>query len=238
MAYIGSQADDSFNRQKDFLFDRNYLTNPVAAIQRLWEQGEIQNWNRPQDKESWKLVLGYNSILELTSNPDIFGKPQERFLSDDQLQLLALESPQLTPIIPFRRLIAHFLPLVEGNYHTLLRKISIQSITPTVIKPLEPFIDIVLDSLIDEALQTNEFDGVELGTTISFGIIAKLLGIPLEDFDYLKNISHHVLTPSELEPQSQIGMIKTGEAATLIVEYMTELINYKRTNPAKILSAN
>ncbi|MEO3760007.1 cytochrome P450 [Mycobacterium sp. B14F4] len=119
--------------------------------------------------------------------------------------------------------------------HTRLRRLVSKAFAPKVVKALEPDIDALVDSLLDDA--DAEFDVVDgLAYPLPVAVICRLLGVPIEDEPQFRRAStilaqalDPVFTFTGETPQTFAEMVDAG---MWLRGYLRELIARRRADPA------
>jgi len=139
----------------------------------------------------------------------------------------AFDGPQLShqPEIAGSMLVS-----MDGADHVRQRRLISAGFTPRMVKQLEQQIRQWAESIVDRALQQGECDFVsEIAYKLPMHVIADIVGIPLEDRDWLFTLTKEALQggiaegarSTEERLQSQIKMF----------EYAQKLGQEKRSNP-------
>ena len=124
--------------------------------------------------------------------------------------------------------------------HTRLRRLVSKAFVPKVVKALEPDINALVDSLLDEVAAAGHFEVIaDLAYPLPVAVICRLLGVPLEDEPKFSHAS--ALLAQALDPV----MTFTGEAHDTVDEiveaglwlrgYLRELIARRRSEPGEDL---
>ena len=124
--------------------------------------------------------------------------------------------------------------------HTRLRRLVSKAFVPKVVKALEPDINALVDSLLDEVAAAGRFEVIaDLAYPLPVAVICRLLGVPLEDEPKFSHAS--ALLAQALDPV----MTFTGEAHDTVDEiveaglwlrgYLRELIARRRSEPGEDL---
>jgi len=167
----------------------------------------------PGDHDNGFWVLSkHEDIQMVTRQPDLF---------------CAIDGPQLShqPEIAGSMLVS-----MDGADHVRLRRLVSAGFTPRMVKQLELQIRGWAEFVVDRALQHGECDFVsEIAYKLPMHVIADIVGIPLEDRDWIFTLTNEALqggltegAPSSADPfQNQIAMF----------DYAQKLGHEKRSNP-------
>jgi len=142
-------------------------------------------------------------------------------------QFCACDGPQLSHQ---PEIVGSMLVSMDGTDHIRQRRLISAGFTPRMVKQLEQQIRQWAESIVDGALQQGECDFVsEIAYKLPMHVIADIVGIPLEDRDWLFRLTNEALqgdlaegarSPEE-HLRSQITMF----------EYAQQLGQEKRRNP-------
>ena len=117
--------------------------------------------------------------------------------------------------------------------HTRLRGLVSKAFTPRVIESLRDRTQVIVDELIDAALQTGEIDLVDaFAYPLPVRVICDLLGVPVDDQDRFKEWSHALargLDPDFLLSDEVIAA--RGVAVLQFAQYFFELLAERRAHP-------
>lgn len=126
--------------------------------------------------------------------------------------------------------------------HDRLRILVNNFFEPASVARFSEFIGDLADQLIDEAAERRTFDVVsDFAAKIPISLITRILGVPPEDSNFLREIGLRVLFP--LNPSVGSDAIASGNAAvTEFIDYIIEHINRVRRrgvdgNPASVIEA-
>jgi cytochrome P450 len=154
----------------------------------------------------------YEDVQAVSRSPEVFS---------------AFDGPQLShqPEIAGAMLVS-----MDGPDHVRLRRLVSAGFTPRMVKRLELQIRQWAVSIVDRALQQGECDFVdEVAFKLPMHVIADIVGIPIEDRDWLFTLTNEALQaglpenprPSEVQLNAQVQMF----------EYAHKLGEEKRVSP-------
>jgi cytochrome P450 len=154
----------------------------------------------------------YEDVQSVSRNPEIFS---------------AFDGPQLShqPEISGAMLVS-----MDGSDHVRLRRLVNAGFTPRMIKQLELQIRRWAESIVDRALQKGECDFVaDIAYKLPMHVIADIVGIPIEDRDWLFTLTNEALQSGSPEnprpPEQQLG------AQVQMFDYAHRLGEEKRVTP-------
>ncbi|HLX89523.1 MAG TPA: cytochrome P450 [Acidimicrobiales bacterium] len=118
---------------------------------------------------------------------------------------------------------------MDGAEHIRLRRLISAGFTPRMVKQLEERIRVWAESIVDRALELGEFDFVsEVAYKLPMHVIADIVGIPVEDRDWLFTMTNAFLQgglpEDDIPPQLY-------EAQAEMFGYALKLGEEKRANP-------
>jgi len=163
------------------------------------------------DSGFWVLSK-HEDVQTVSRNPELF---------------CAFDGPQLSnqPEIAGSMLVS-----MDGGNHVRLRRLVSSGFTPRMVRQLEEQIRRWAESIVDRALQLGECDFVsEIAYKLPMQVIADIVGIPVEDRDWLFTLTNEAL---------QGGLTENGLSAEQQLRIQIEMFGYaqqlgqeKRTNP-------
>ena len=167
----------------------------------------------PGDHDNGFWVLSKHEDVQMVSrSPELF---------------CAFDGPQLShqPEIAGSMLVS-----MDGGDHVRLRRLVSSGFTPRMVRRLEQQIRKWAESIVDRALQRGECDFVsEIAYKLPMHVIADIVGIPVEDRDWLFKLTNEAL---------QGGLAESGLSAEQHLQVQIEMFGYaqklgqeKRTNP-------
>jgi cytochrome P450 len=158
------------------------------------------------------VVTKHEDVQAISRNPQLFS---------------AFDGPQLShqPEIAGAMLVS-----MDGADHVRQRRLISAGFTPRMVNQLERQIRLWAESIVDRALQLGECDFVsEIAYKLPMHVIADIVGIPLEDRDWLFTLTNEALqgglseTPRSPEEQLQVQIE--------MFEYAQRLGQDKRNDP-------
>jgi len=187
------------------VFTRLRREDPVA-----WQEFP-EGFPGNHDNGFWVLSR-HDDVQAVSRNPDLF---------------CAFDGPQLShqPEIAGSMLVS-----MDGGDHVRLRRLVSSGFTPRMVRQLEEQIRRWAELIVERALEQGDCDFVsDIAYKLPMHVIADIVGIPVEDRDWLFRLTNEALqgglteggvTP-ELQLQTQIEMFG----------YAQQLGQQKRTNP-------
>jgi pimeloyl-[acyl-carrier protein] synthase len=136
---------------------------------------------------------------------------------------------------PLRTMFSGMMLYHDPPDHTRLRSLVAKVFTPRVVASLQPFIEQLVDELLDAALARGSLDVIgDLAYPLPALVICQLLGIPIEDRQTLRAWSRdlsaaldYMITPEVLE--------RANRAAQASTDYLTQLVAERRRRPQQDL---
>ena len=194
--------------------------NPYPLFAQVRTAAPVHEVRLADGHPAW-LVVGHEEARAALNDPR---------LSKDMHAALAHSGEVVAEGLPGPALARHMLA-VDPPDHTRLRRLAMPAFTKGRIAALEPRIRSIVDNLLDD-LQDRSADGpVDLvagfAFPLPFTVICELLGVPEPERADLGRWFRTLLSPySGPEPP-----VEAVTASTAIVDYLTALVERKRTEP-------
>ena len=163
------------------------------------------------DSGFW-VVSKHEDVQSVSRDPDLFS---------------SFDGPQLShqPEIAGSMLVS-----MDGGDHVRMRRLISSGFTPRMVRQIEAQIRRWAESIVDHALQRGECDFVsDIAYKLPMHVIADIVGIPLEDRDWLFRLTNDAL---------QGGLAESGLSPEQHLQIQIEMFGYaqqlgqeKRTNP-------
>lgn len=167
----------------------------------------------PGNHDSGFWVLSkHEDIQTVSRNPKLFS---------------AFDGPQLShqPGIAGTMLVSK-----DGSDHVRQRRLISAGFTPRMVKQLEHQIRLWAESIVDRALRLGECDFVsEIAYKLPMHVIADIVGIPLEDREWLFTLTNDFLQGDV--PERPMSREEHLEVQVRMFEYAQRLGQDKRVNP-------
>lgn len=104
--------------------------------------------------------------------------------------------------------------------HSRLRALANPFFAPASVKRFRPFVEALVDRLLDEAAERGEVEFVaDFASQVPVAVITRILGVPPEDGDYIRRLGQRVLFP--LNPRVSADAVASGHAA--VAEFLAYL---------------
>lgn len=116
--------------------------------------------------------------------------------------------------------------------HTRIRSLVSRAFTPRRVEHMRPTVRAMTEELLDPLARSTECDLIDaLAFPLPANVISELVGVPVEDRDWLRPLVSDLA--ATLEPNRQPGEAERAEAASVKVnQYLHELIDRRRAEPA------
>ncbi len=194
--------------------------DPVGHFAEARARCPVQRVRLADGHPAW-VVLGYDAARQALNDPRI---------SKDMLAALAEAGDVVAEGLPGPEFSRHMLN-VDPPDHTRLRRLVSRAFVPGRIAALEPAIQAIASSLLDELDAAGPGATVDLvegyAYPLPFGVIGELLGIPAADRPRLHAWFGVLLTGWAGDPPAEAVQASDG-----IVAYLRELVDAKRRSPA------
>ncbi|MFA5882900.1 MAG: cytochrome P450 [Acidimicrobiia bacterium] len=116
--------------------------------------------------------------------------------------------------------------------HTRLRRLAGKAFTPRRVEALGPRVQALVDAALDRVAPDGTMDVIaDLAFPLPFAVISELLGIPTDDSDRLRDVSHTLVRTLEplTSPDDVPALLAASDA---MYAHVDETIRWKRANPA------
>ena len=116
--------------------------------------------------------------------------------------------------------------------HTRIRSLVSRAFTPRRVERLRPAVEAMTDELLDPVAEAGECDLIEaLAFPLPANVISELLGVPVDDRDWLRPIVSDLA--ATLEPNRQPGEVeRAAVSGAKLNGYLDDLIDRRRARPA------
>jgi cytochrome P450 len=127
--------------------------------------------------------------------------------------------------------------MLDPPEHTRLRSLVNKAFTPRMVDRLEPRIQAIVDDLLDTALEQDTVDLMDaFAYSVPVMVISELLGVPREDMDSVKELSHVVARGVDPDFQHTAEEMKIrAKAFADFDEYFRGLLAQRREHPREDL---
>jgi cytochrome P450 len=127
--------------------------------------------------------------------------------------------------------------MLDPPEHTRLRSLVNKAFTPRMVDRLEPRIQAIVDGLLDIALERDTVDLMDaFAYSVPVMVISELLGVPREDMDSVKELSHVVARGVDPDFQHTPEEMKIrAKAFADFDEYFRGLLAQRREHPREDL---
>lgn len=202
-----------------FMRDPAVLDDPSAAYRQLREAGPVVRASGPPQGPPW-----LNAWHAFSYDDVAGGLRDNRFSSRRQMAAMPLEHFGIDPTTPEAR----FFWMVQGETmltmdapdHTRLRRLALKAFTPPVVEAMRGEIETITSDLLDSAEERGPsgFDLMpELAAPLPAIVIARLLGIPQQDWQRFKAWSDGIIgfniTQEKIANFFELGQYLRGQIA-------------------------
>jgi cytochrome P450 len=129
----------------------------------------------------------------------------------------------------------HWFIFYDPPAHSKLRGLISRAFTPKSIAALESYIRDLSARLLEEALSKGEFDiAAEFSTPLPMKVIARMIGIPLADWERFKRWSDGILKLSYTRSggeEAASAMIEFRAVTAEMKEYLDDMIAQRKAQP-------
>ena len=209
------------------LFDPRFHDDPYPHYAAMREEGPVH-----------QSPLG---SLVFTRHRECQAILRDRRMSSDQRnadpEVLSRSraSSLLGPDDPLGEALSEMAPFLfrDPPDHTRLRGLVQKAFTPRVVEGMQPFVERVVDELLERAFEEGEVDLVaSYAYPLPVRVIAELLGVPPDDQERFEAWSHALargVDPELLLPPEAVQ--ERLEAILSFVKYFSELLDDRRRDP-------
>ncbi|MCR8643295.1 cytochrome P450 [Paenibacillus sp. N1-5-1-14] len=169
------------------------------------------------------LVTRYNEALDVMRD--------KRFIKNPTVILSKEEIVQKIPIFE-NELITNQMVNLDPPDHTRLRHYIQKDFTPKAIEDLRGMVQEVTDELIADMKNNDEIEFItDFAFQLPIIVIGTLLGVPKEDKEQFRRWTNAILESDNSEDVAE----DVGLVFTQLTDYLTELIDDKRSHPSQDL---
>ena len=203
------------------LLDPSNRANPYPVYDRIREHG-------PLDLAAANLTVfsSYQDCDDVLRHPSSASDRLKSTIAQRQIAEGAEARPLGSPGFLF----------LDPPDHTRLRKLVSKAFVPKVVKALEPDIEVLVDSFLDNAADAGHFDVIaDLAHPLPVAVICRLLGVPLEDEPKFSHAS--ALLAQALDPFITVtgdapdGFEEQMQAGLWLRDYLRGLVEQRRQDP-------
>ncbi len=209
------------------LFGPGFFDDPYSSYRAEREREPVQQMGLGP----W-LLLGYEDVVRVLRNPAVSVAGGDAAGEEAVLQRIeVIVGRRPTPR-------ARSLLGLDPPDHTRIRRLVQRAFTPKVIERLRPLVERLVDETLERVASNPSIDVIaELAFPLPFTVISRMLGMPDADAGELRSWSH--AATKALDPILTDDDLRAAFFATENMDaYLTEVIAWKRANPADdLLSA-
>lgn len=209
-------------------FSNTFLLDPYPHYAR-WRRGDglCRGVSPDSSGAPCLYALGYAYARQLLAD-DRLGLEFYRVVPPEHLPRPAPEA------LPFLSLVQQWMLFRDPPHHARLRKVFAHAFARAGLSRYVPAIGSITNALLEEvadALRVNLIDA--LACSLPVLVIARILGLPEEDFPLLKRWSRALLRGIDMRraDESDDALREASDAATQIQEYLSELLARRRRAP-------
>lgn len=203
-----------------------FIANPYPAYDELRRAGRIH-----YDERTDHWLITHHADVNALLRDRRFGRTYLHQATHEEMG----HPPDPEEQAPFWHVVRNGMLDREPPDHTRLRSLVSKAFTPKRVEELRPTIQQIVDGLLDEAMEQEEFD--LLATVLEplpVTVIAELLGIPHEDRHRLRPWSAEICLMYELNPTEDYAR-RAARASMEFGDYLAELSRARRAHPGSDL---
>lgn len=204
--------------------DPEFIRNPYPALADLRERGPVHH-----DRE-WGLwlVTRYQDV-RTTQLDRRFGRVKQGYALPSDLR--PIRELALCGWEPYYQVERHSLLMLEPPEHTRIRSLVNRAFTPRRVRNLRGPITSLADELLSALRERDTFDLLaDYAQPYSVGVVATLLGAPVDDSDLLLDWSHAIVKMYELHTTRRQAR-EAIEASMKFAQWASELMATRRADP-------
>ena len=194
---------------------------------------------RAEDPVHWDEPMGFWVLTRYDDVATAFNDP--RFSRAQGLMGGFKRLPEAEQRIaePVYHAYAQSMPYTDPPYHTRLRGLVNKAFTPRVVERMRPYVQQVVDDLLDAAEAKGEMDVIrDLAYPLPLIVIAVMLGFPIEERQQLKKWSDDSFAVLGIVRHSPELMEGAARSMAELSAYITALSKDRRLQPKEdLLSA-
>jgi cytochrome P450 len=202
--------------------DVGFVAHPYPVYARLREAGPIHYF---KETNQW-IVPRYEDVNRLLRDRR-FGRTYHHLATHPEMG--RPEEPEWHA--PFWTLIRSGILDMEPPDHTRVRTLVSKAFTPRRVQELRPFVQRIMDGLVDRVQGAGEFDLItEIAEPLPVTVIAELLGVPEPDRHLLRPWSAEICRMYELQPTDEDARAAV-QASEEFSAYLRDLSRVRRRDP-------
>jgi cytochrome P450 len=202
-----------------------FPTDPYPTYRRLREEDPV-HWSEPWGQ--WVLSR-YEDVVRVLREPDAYGSAgwESRFLDR-----FAPQDRDRMPNLAATFRPAAFLSITDPPDHARMRRPIVRALTPRAIAAAQPFIERVIDGLLDDAERAGAFDAVrDLGYPLPGSIITEMMGLPSADRDRFMAWSEDVVDFVSTGSPALDRAFQAEASMANVRAYLAAFIDAQRVTP-------
>ena len=190
-----------------------FIENPHPVLHRLRAQDPVH-----RNPDGSLYLTRYDDVVQVYRARDMLSDKTEAF--GEKFGECPLKTHHTTSLI-----------FNDPPYHTVVRKLIAGAFTPRKLAEMEPLIEGIVDTLLDEVEEKGELDLIgDFGMMLPTEIISFMLGIPESYRPKLRGFSLAIL--GALDPVVPAERLAEGNAAVAeFGDILSDLIDHRRANP-------
>lgn len=204
--------------------DPEFIRNPYPALGDLRERGPVH-----YDREWGLWLVTRFQDVRTTQLDRRFGRVKQGYALPSDLR--PIRELALAGWEPYYQVERHSLLMLEPPEHTRIRSLVNRAFTPRRVRNLREPITSLADGLLSALRERDTFDLLaDYAQPYSVGVIATLLGAPVDDSDLLLDWSHAIVKMYELHTTRRQAR-EAIDASLEFAEWASELIAARRADP-------
>jgi len=191
---------------------------------------------RSQDPVHWDEAMGFWVLTRYADVASVYN--DSRFSRAQGLMggFQRLPEPEQRIAKPVYHAYSKMMAYADPPYHTRLRGLVNKTFTPRVVEQMRPYIQQIVDSLLDAAQVTGRMDVIrDLAYPLPIIVIAEMLGLPGEERKRFKEWSDDLFAILGVVRHSPNLMERASQSLAEMTDYVVALSEERRAQPKEDL---
>jgi cytochrome P450 len=202
------------------LFSQAFLADPLPTFGRM----------RAEQPVYWHPLL-HGWVL--TRYDDIHGMLRDRRFSSARTDQFASSAPphMQEQLAVCNRFMSLWMVFLDPPRHTVLRSLVTKAFTVNVVEGLRPFVERVVDDVLDVAVAAGKMDVVtDLASPLPAVVIGRMLGVPSRDLGRFKSWTNDVFSLITVPVATEEVITICHRGVTGLLGYFRDLIQARRAD--------
>ncbi|MEM7346930.1 MAG: cytochrome P450, partial [Chloroflexota bacterium] len=212
--------DKSASNNRYDLFSSSFKADPFPTYAQMRTESPIYAHIAPDGQTIW-YITRYDDVIAVLKDDENFVKNSANIAPE-----IGIESGQSAT--PARQAINQNMLFSDPPHHTRLRTLINQAFTSRRIDQMAPNIQIIADTLLDQATKQTEMDIIaDYALPLPVIVICDMLGIPSEDRDLVSGWSQAIISPG----RHNLGYGARRRTMKAFLGYLRQIFTQRRQQP-------